>query len=136
MTLWGLHWLREQNVTPSEVRYISAADSVARLLASGEAAVGFMSSANWEKLPDDLRAKLRVFAESRPMAGRVYLLDPRHADRKDRILAALDRFAATDAGARYFDDNKLGGYRPVAASELDAMTPYADEVRKQMNAER
>ena len=130
VTLWGLHWLRDNKVEPRQIRHVSAADSVAQLILSGDAAGGFMSLANFQKLPQEAQGRLRVQESSQPMAGRVYMLNGRDAALRDKVHAALAAFGRTAEGQRYFDDNKLGGYRDIAAAELKTMAPLADEVRQ------
>lgn len=130
VTLWGLHWLRDNHVNTRELRFVSAADSVAQLILAGDAAAGFMSLANFQKLPADVQARLRVQESSRPMAGRVYLLNQRAAALHGKVMAALKAFAGAPEGRRYFDDNKLLGYRDIGADELTVMAPFADEVRQ------
>jgi phosphonate transport system substrate-binding protein len=130
VTLWGQHWLRNQGMAEVPVRYVSAADSVAQLLLSGEGSVGFVSLANFQKLPPEVQGALRILAESPTMAGRVYVLDPRHARAKDRILKELWAFAATESGRQYFEKNKLEGYRDLRKRELESMDPFAAEVRQ------
>lgn len=135
VTLWGLHWLRDNHVKPREVRFVSAADSVAQLVLAGDAAAGFMSLANFQKLPADVQARLRIQQSSKPMAGRVYMLNRRQAADHARVVAALKAFADTPEGRRYFDENKLAGYRDMGVAELKAMAPYADEVRQVLRGE-
>jgi len=132
VTLWGLGWMQKNHVEPKSVGYITASDSVAQQLLNQEAAVGFMSLPNFEKLKPDVQARLTIFARSGPMPGRVYLLSPQQSQREKAVREALAKFAASEAGRRYFADNLLGGYRPVPAAELDAMRPYAAAVRKQL----
>lgn len=129
VTLWGMHWLKSNNVHPKDVRHISAADSVGQLLLAGEAAGGFMSLANFQKLAPEVQAQLRIQEQSQPLAGRVYMLNARRTAERNTIHAALGAFAATPQGLKYFDDNKLDGYRDITAAELATMAPYADEVR-------
>lgn len=135
VTLWGLHWLRDNHVTPRQVRFVSAADSVAQLILAGDAAGGFMSLANFQKLPAEVQARLRVQESSQPMAGRVYMLNGRQAGQHGKILAALKAFAGTAEGKRYFDENKLDGYRDIGVAELKVMAPFADEVRQVLKGE-
>jgi phosphonate transport system substrate-binding protein len=130
VTLWGQHWLKERKVDVASVKYVSASDSVAQLVIKGEAAAGFTSLANYQKLAPDVRGQLRILAESKPMAGRVYLLNRRNTALQKKINAALWAFAATPAAKQYFETNKLEGYRKLSANELKDMEPYADEVRK------
>ena len=135
VTQWGLHWLARNHVADAHVRYVSAADSVARLILGGEAVAGFMSTANVVGLAPELRARLEHAVESEPMLGRVYMLNPTRAALRGAILTALTRFGGSEAGRAYFTRNKLEGYRAVGAAELEAMDPFAAEVRAQLSAE-
>ena len=129
VTLWGQHWLLRNSVAEATLRYVSASDSVAQLLLKGEGSAGFMSLANYQNLPPAVRSQLRLLAESLPMAGRVYLLNARHAKKREPILAALWAFAETAEAKQYFTKHQLGGYRPLESRELIALEPYANEVR-------
>jgi len=129
VTLWDQHWLKSNGVVVRETRYVSAADSMAQLLLTGEGAAGFMSLANVQKLAPDVQAQLRVVAQSPAIPGRVYMLSPASAPRLDAIRATLAAFAQSPAGQRYFAENKLDGYRPIHAAELKTMESFADEVR-------
>lgn len=134
VTIWGEHWLRRNQIANIAVRYVSAADSVAQLLLAGEASAGFMSLANFEGLAPETQAKLRFLAESEAMAGRVYMLNGRHAALRDKIYKALMAFAESPEGKTYFATYKLDGYRPLRANELQSMEPYANEVRQILKA--
>jgi phosphonate transport system substrate-binding protein len=134
VTIWGEHWLKEQKVDVASVKYVSASDSVAQLVITGEAAAGFVSLANHQKLTPEVRGQLRILAESKPMAGRVYLLNSRHAALQKKINIALWAFAATPEAKQYFETNKLEGYRKLRTNELKEMDPYAKEVRKVLNS--
>ena len=129
VTLWGQHWLIRNSVSNTTMRYVSASDSVGQLLLKGEGSVGFMSLANFQNLQPAVRDRLRVVAESLPMAGRVYVLNQRHAKRYDEIMAQLRAFAETPEAKQYFNRYNLGGYRALEPRELVALEPYANEVR-------
>ena len=128
VTLWGQHWLK-QNGNNDALRYVSASDSVARLVLSGEAAAGFTSLANYQSLNRELQSQMRFLVISDPMAGRVYMLNKRQAARREQIDAALSAFGASAEGKSYFEKYKLEGYRKLKPKELEAMEPYAKEVR-------
>lgn len=130
VTLWGLHWLKENRIDSASVKHVSASDSVAQLIISGDAAAGFTSLANYQKLAPEVRNQLRIFKESKPMAGRVYVLNNRHASLQKKINAALWAFAATPQAKTYFESNKLDGYRKLKSNELKEMDSFASEVRK------
>lgn len=131
VTQWGQHWLK-QNGNPQTLRYVSASDSVARLVLSGEAAAGFTSLANYQSLPRDIQSQMRFLVISDPLAGRVYMLNKRQAGLREKIDAALWSFAGTPEGKVYFEKYKLEGYRRLKAKELEAMDPYAREVRQSL----
>lgn len=131
VTLWGLHWLKQQHLDGDvAVRYVSAADSVSRLVLAGDASLAFTSLANYQKLPAEQREQLRILAESEPMAGRVYVLNKRWAARQKSIEQSLWAFAASPAGQVYLTQNQLDGYRRLRPRELEAMDPYTAEVRQ------
>lgn len=132
VTLWGQHWLKTNDLGDVTLRYISAADSVSRQVLAGDAAVAFTSLANYQKLPAAQQAALRILAESEPMVGRVYLLNRQRSNLQGKIDAALWTFAETAEGKKYFEENKLGGYRKLRPKELEAMEPYAAETLLQI----
>lgn len=136
VTLWGVHWLRDHHLAPKPIQYISAADSIANLIASGQADAGFMSLATFQKLVPAVRDGLRVQERSQPMTGRVYMLNRRDAAEQDRVIAALRAFAETPDGKTYFLDNSLEGYRAITAADVRRMAPFADEVRSVLRSVR
>lgn len=136
VTIWGQHWLHRNSVPGVTLKYVSAADSAAQLVLNGEGAAAFQSLANYQKLPPAAQGKLRLLAESLPLAGRVYVLNKRHAPDRERIEAALWAFAETPEAKRYFEQNKLDGYRRLEPRELVAMEPYANEVRQVLKEEQ
>lgn len=132
VTLWGMHWLKTNELDDIKIRYVSAADSTSRQVLAGDAAAAFTSLANFQKLPADQQAALRILAESESMAGRVYMLNKRQARLQGKVDGALWSFAETAAGKNYFEQNKLGGYRKLRGKELEAMEPYAAETLLQL----
>lgn len=135
VTLWGQHWLKSNGLEKHvSLDYVSASDSVARLLLAGEASAGFTSLANYQQLAPALQSQVRFLAISEPMAGRVYVLNKRMSAAHDKIDAALWAFANAPEGKHYFEKFKLGGYRKLKAKELEAMEPYAAEVRQLLKA--
>lgn len=133
VTQWGRHWVDNHHIADVQTRYVSAADSVAQLLLTDEAAAGFMSTANVQGLAPDVRARLRLFAKSEPLLGRVYMLNGALAEQRPAILAALKAFAVSAAGKSYFDSTALSGYRPVTPQDLAVMDPFAQEVRTMLH---
>lgn len=130
VTQWGLNWLAQNGLDPSTVRYVSAADSVAQLLLAKDAAVGFISDANFRQLPPHIQPQLRVIASSNKLIGRVYMLNKRLAPYAGQFESALFSFAKTAAGESYFAQYNLGGYRKLSKNELVVMEPYANKVRE------
>ena len=135
VTLWGQHWIADNGLTGSKLKYVSASDSVAQLIIAGEAATGFTSLANFQNLAPDVKKQLRIFAESAVMPGRVYMLNSKRSGMKKRIETALWNFAATPEAHRYFESNKLAGYRKLGAKELATLDKYAAEVRSVLKRE-
>ena len=131
VTLWGRHWLTGQGIL-QPIRYVSASDSVARLVLAGEAAAGFMSLANYQSLARELQVQMRFLVVSDALPGRIYLLNKRHLARKDKVDAALWQFAESSAGKAYFEKYKLEGYRKLKPRELEPMAPFARAVRQSL----
>ena len=129
VTLWGQHWLAKNGLTQT-LRYVSASDSTAQLVLEGQADAAFASLANYQSLSREVQSRLRFLVISEPLAGRVYMLNQRQLPRKATIDATLAAFANSAEGKAYFSKYKLDGYRPLKAKELEAMDPYAAEVRK------
>ncbi|MBV5341715.1 MAG: phosphate/phosphite/phosphonate ABC transporter substrate-binding protein [Deltaproteobacteria bacterium] len=135
VTLWGQHWMVDNGLATTKIKYVSASDSVAQLILAGEAVVGFTSLANFQKLQPDVKKQLRILAESSAMPGRVYMLNSKRSGMKKRIDRALWDFAATPEAQRYFEVNKLEGYRKLGAKELATLDKYAAEVRSVLKRE-
>jgi phosphonate transport system substrate-binding protein len=129
VTLWGQRWLKQNGIS-EPLRYVSASDSVARLVLAGEAAAGFTSLANYQSLSRDIQSQLRFLVISDPLAGRVYMLNKRQLARKEKIDTTLWSFADSAEGKSYFEKYKLEGYRKLKPKELESMEPYAREVRQ------
>jgi len=136
VTLWGRQWLNEKGLSSLPLAYVSASDSVARLILSSKASLGFMSFANFQKLPPNLRDQLKIYAESKQMPGRIYLLNKRKTAELKEMQTHLWKFAATNEAKQYFDSNKLEGYRNLYPHELESMNSYAAEVRRHLNSEK
>jgi phosphonate transport system substrate-binding protein len=130
--LWSRQQLAERDVVPASVGFVSASDSVAELIASGAVAAAALSQANLDRLEARLSRQLQVFERSPSFLGRVYMLNPRHADDYATLRQALAAFALTDAAQMYFQRSKLMGYREVQSAELEAMEPYAQALREQI----
>lgn len=130
VTIWGQHWILRNAIPNVQLRYVSASDSVAQLVLNGEGSAGITSLANYQNLSPAVRDRLAILSESLPLAGRVYMLNKRHARLKDKISEALWAFADTREAQQYFSKYKLEGYRKLEPRELFTMTPYANEVRQ------
>lgn len=136
VTLWGLHWLRKNKLDDMNIQYVSASDSVASLLLTGEANVGFTSLANYQQLAPTIQSQLHIFAQSDAMAGRVYLLNKHWKSIRGKVNRALWDFSRSPVGKDYFEKYQLGGYRELRHGELESMNPYAAEVRMQLKAQK
>jgi len=136
VTQWGERWLKTGSAQGLQVRYVSAADSVAQLILAGDASAGLMSLANFMGLAPDVRDRLRLLVQSEAQLGRVYMLNSRLGGRREAILKALAAFTASPAGQQYFAAYRLEGYRGVKQAELEAMEPFTQGVRDELNATR
>jgi phosphonate transport system substrate-binding protein len=134
VTLWGLHWLRNNKLGDLPIKYVSAADSASNQVLAGEASVAFTSLANFQKLPAEQQQALSILAESESMAGRVYMLNQRRSAQFKAIEQTIQNFGNSPEGKAYLSQNKLEAYRPLRHGELEAMEPYASEIRQLLKA--
>jgi phosphonate transport system substrate-binding protein len=134
VTLWGQHWMKINGVQETSMRYVSAADSISQQVLAGDASLAFTSLANFQKLPAEQQADLRILAESDSLLGRVYMLNKRWSHQLGKFDLALSNFANSPAGKRYLSQNKLEAYRKLRPKELEAMEPYAVETRQLIKA--
>ena len=133
--LWGRQDLAERGVVPANVGFVSASDSVAELILAGGGAAAVLTQVGVDQLNANVRRQLQIFERSPSFVGRVYMLNPRFADEYTSLRQALDAFALTEAAQTYFQRSKLLGYRDVQPADLDAMEPYAQALREQLNDE-
>lgn len=134
VTLWGQHWMKINGIQETSMRYVSAADSVSQQVLAGDASLAFTSLANFQKLPVEQQAALRILAESDSLLGRVYMLNKRWAQQFGKFEQALVNFANSPAGKKYLSQNKLEAYRKLRPKELETMEPYAVETRQLIKA--
>lgn len=130
VTQWGQHWLKTNGLQDVSVDYVSAADSVSQQVLTGAASLAFTSLANFQKLPAEQQAELRILAESESMLGRVYMLNKRWANQFGKIEQSLNSFGNSVEGKKYLTQNKLEAYRKLKPKELETMEPYAVETRQ------
>ncbi len=130
VTQWGQHWLKTNGLQDVSMQYVSAADSVSQQVLAGAASLAFTSLANFQKLPAEQQAALRVLAESESMLGRVYMLNKRWTTQFGKIEQSLNNFGTSPEGKKYLTQNKLEAYRKPRPKELEAMEPYAAETRQ------
>jgi len=133
--LWSRQQLAERGVAPAGVGFVSASDSVAELILAGGAAAAVLTQVGVDQLNVNISRQLQVFERSPSFLGRVYMLNSRMTDEYTSLRQALDAFALTDAAQAYFQRSKLLGYRDVQPAELEAMEPYAQALREQINIE-
>lgn len=129
VTLWGVQWLQDKKISVKSVQYVSASDSEAQLVLSGDASAAFMSLTNFQNLMPGIRNQLRILAQSKSMPGRIYVLNARHASKQKKMEAVLWSFAETPEAKKYFENYMLEGYRPLKPKELNTMDIYAAKVR-------
>jgi phosphonate transport system substrate-binding protein len=60
------------------------------------------------------------------------MLNKRQTGKMENIESALWSFADSPEGKGYFAKYKLDGYRKLKPKELDAMEPYAQELRQSL----
>ncbi|MHB1354326.1 MAG: phosphate/phosphite/phosphonate ABC transporter substrate-binding protein [Thiobacillus sp.] len=88
-------------------------------------------------LPPEVRARLRILAETGPLSSLMYLTHPRlRARDTEAIRRGILAFAATAEGARFLRRGGYGSFVPADDGELPALQAYALQVREMLRAPR
>lgn len=88
-------------------------------------------------LPPEVRARLRILAETGPLSSLMYLTHPRlRARDTEAIRRGILAFAATAEGARFLRRGGYGSFVPADDGELPALQAYALRAREMLRAPR
>lgn len=88
-------------------------------------------------LPPEVRARLRILADTEPLSSLMYLTHPRLPARDvEAVRRGILAFAATAEGARFLRRGGYGSFVPADDSELPALQPYALQAREMLRASR
>lgn len=130
-TLSGEEWLEQQGFIEGKNLtyryYISASDSLARLLVSDEVDLVIMSLPNYLKLDQELQQELFVVYHSAPKPSRIFLARDAHGLTIDAWKQALIAFSKSEEGARHLSDVKLNGFVMIDEHALDDLKTIAQK---------
>lgn len=88
-------------------------------------------------LPSEVRARLRILAETGPLSSLMYLTHPRLPARDaEAVRRGILAFAGTAEGTRFLQQGGYGSFIAADGSELPALQPYALEARELLRARR
>lgn len=131
--------LASEGVKPADYRTTDAGthfNAVMQVI-SGRADAAMLGMHPYLSLQPELRAQLRVVAETPPLSSLMFLAHPRLGDAEaEAARRALSGFAATPQGAAFMQRGGYGGFAPVDGSELRAFRPYALEARQMLQDAR
>lgn len=102
---------------------------------NGRADAAMLGLHPFNLLPAELRAQLRVLAETPPLSSVMILAHPRLSDAEAQaVRAALLGFAAAPEGRAFMQRGGFGGFAEVDGSELRAFRPYALQAQDMLRA--
>jgi len=133
-----IQWLRGEGLEVG--RDVTAAharneDSLAQLLATGQARAAVMSRGEFNAIRPDIRETLTIWREFIRVPGFLVLLgrDTSEADAA-RITTALARFPHSEAGRAFFAATGFNGVRPVTPADLAELDDVVAETRRFLRA--
>jgi len=133
-----IQWLRGEGLEVG--RDVTAAharneDSLAQLLATGQARAAVMSRGEFIAIRPDIRETLTIWREFIRVPGFLVLLgrDTSEADAA-RITTALARFPQSEAGRAFFAATGFNGVRPVTPADLAELDDVVAETRRFLRA--
>ena len=142
ISIMGLDYLRTHNIVADRDITLFPARShnnAAIAVERGQAAAAIIGSVPLKQLPEDLRARLRVIAQTNAVPSQFIIVSKKlPPSLRKRISDALTAFAASDAGKEWLDANGFGGLRPASVEALKQVEPYgktAEKMLKRAHAE-
>lgn len=131
--------LASEGLGPADYRATTAGthfNAVMQVI-NGRADAAMLGMHPYLLLQPELRAQLRVVAETPPLSSLMFLAHPRLDDAEaEAMRQALSAFGATPEGAAFMQRGGYGGFAPVDGSELPAFRSYALEARKMLQGAR
>ena len=131
VALYGLQWLRQQNLEPGKDYEVKAARTdlgVGRMLLGGDAVAAIMSNGEFRSLPPDESARLKIVDIFARIPNFIVLAHPRlEKDRVVRLKAQLMAFLADKQDGLAFGQatgiSRMAEPDETQLRELDAFTP-------------
>lgn len=135
MNQLGRQLLRQGGVDPErEVRFehVSTSYNAAHALLLGEAEAIVLPTTVQEQLPAEMRARLRVLAQSPPLPGiAFYARQGAPLPRPETLTAWLIVFGEeSGTGRRFLREARLDGLRPPVPGEFRLLDAYLPEMRR------
>jgi len=133
-----IQWLRGEGLElGGDVTAVHARneDSLAQLLATGEARAAVMSRGEFNAIRTDIRETLAIWREFIRVPGFLVLLGRGISDADAaRIEPALARFPQSEAGRTFFAATGFNGIRPVTPADLAELDDVVAETRNFLRA--
>jgi len=104
---------------------------------NGAAAAAIIGSQPFRHMPPEVKAHLRVIAETPPLSSQVFLTHPRLSDAEAlAIKQALLTYASTSEGRAFMEHGGFGGLAELDGRELREFRSYAEQVEQALRAVR
>ncbi len=132
--------IRSRGLNPGvdfSIQYAHTHSNAAIRVFNGAAAVAIIGSQPYRQLPPEVKAHLRVIAETPPLSSQMFLTHPRLSDAEAlAVRRALEAFAESPGGRAFMEHCGFGGLAELDGRELREFRSYAEQVEQALRAMR
>ncbi len=135
-SIGGIKWLADKGLNAGhdyQIREYPTHGAAIAAVAVGEADAALTTHTPLKQIPADIRDKVEVFPSDIRIPHLMTLAHERLGARTiTQIRVALQEFASSEEGRRFFADTGYDGYVPVTENDVKALAPYVGIIRQQM----
>jgi phosphonate transport system substrate-binding protein len=132
ITFLGEQWLQESGLRPHvdvEVRYSPSHNNAILAVARGEAEAAVTSAAVFEKMPKQVRDKLRILTSTHKVPHMMFMAGPHLSSQElTRLRQAMLAFTAQGPGKVFFAQTGYGDMGEIADAEMKRLAPFVDDL--------
>lgn len=132
ITFLGEQWLQENGLRPNvdvEVRYSPSHNNAILAVARGEAEAAVTSAAVFEKMPAEVRDKLRILTSTHKVPHMMFMAGPHlSAEEVSRLRQAMLAFTAQGPGQAFYAQTGYGDMGAITDAEMNRLAPFVNDL--------
>lgn len=140
VTLLGLKLLQERGLEADRdyaFQWTTTHSNVALAVLRGDAAAGIIGTLPLKQLPENISRRLQLLTATPAVPSQMLLAHHRLSSaQQQQFKTAMLQFEQSEAGQKFFQASGLGGLKPLGASDLKALDPYAREIKHMLESQR